>query len=281
MDKPLDKTIDNFMNVTAKSSVAVIVPLYGFWNDIPNNPVNGSVLAYTLPRLYSNLHHLYVIFVADPKSLPADPKDPNSVANILMGWSKRGNVGTVPVDRNASYTDYIAEGMDYALTETQAQFVVVFNPWVMIQDGAIDVLIDRANRSDDAKVVSGYDLRSVIEPETLDQYKQTMPKEEWDLKFNFLCMPRYIAEMIAIDPNYRTHAFLERDMWQQVAIKSFVVIASERVPVYAFDFPWKDYETREQFQADEQYFTSKWQFNPGIIYEDSQGAKRRDKQGNR
>lgn len=279
--QPLDSTLNDFMNVTAKSTVAVIVPLYGFWGDIPDNSVNGDVLSLALNRLYSNIHHLYIIFVAHPDSLPHDPRDPSSVTNILLGRAKMGNTKNIPVSRDASYVDYLIEGMDAALNETNAQFIMVFNPWVMIQEGAVDVLIDRANRSDDAKVVSGYDLRSVIEPENFDHYNTTMPNEEWDLSFNFLAMPRYVAEMVELDPNYNTHAFLERDVWQQVAVKSFAVIASQRVPIFPFDFPWNNYEQKEQFDADKQYFGKKWSFDPGINYQDTRGASRKDKTGAR
>lgn len=277
MIQSLDKTLENFMSVTAKSAVAVIVPLYGFWSDIPDNPVNGQVLQMALSRLYSNVHHLYIIFVAHPQSIPNNLNDPSSVANILLAKSKMGNTKNIPVKRNASYTEYIREGIDYAVTETNAQFIVVFNPWVMIQEGALDVLVDRCNRADDAKVISGFDLRTLIGPEEFDAYRNYTPSEEWDFSFNFVAMPRYIAEMIILDAEYQTHVFLERDIWQQIAQKSFVLVASQRIPIFPFDFPWKNYETRQTFEADKQHFISKWTFDPGLIYKDPEGNSRRDK----
>lgn len=281
MDQPLSKTLDNFMNVTAKSTVAVIVPLFGFGDDVPDNQVNGEVLAVTLPRLYSSIHHLYLIFVAYPDSLPNDPQDPRSVSNILAGQTKKGNTKFIPVERNAPYSKYISEGMDYALTETNAQFVVVFNPWVMIQDGAIDQLIDRTNRADDAKVVSGLDLRSVIDPEGFDQYKDNSPYEEMDLVLDFMAIPRYLAEQLEVDSEYLTHTLLQRDLWQQVSRKSFYAITSSRVPIFPFDFPWSDYESKTEFNADRQRFAGKWRFDPGIVFEDPGGKTRRDKSGAR
>lgn len=277
----LDNTIQDFMSVTAKSTVAVVVPLYGFWGDVSENPVNGEVLKLALNRLYSNVHHLYIIFVAHPDSLPHEPNDPNSVTNILIGRTKMGNVKNIPVKRNANYADYLREGIDAALTETNAQFIMVFNPWVMIQEGGVDILIDRANRADDAKVVSGFDLRSVIEPENFDTYRNSMPSEEWDLSFNFLAMPRYVAEQVALDPHYHTHAFLERDLWQQVVTRGYAVIASQKIPIFPFDFPWNDYEQKAEFEADRAHFTEKWHFDPGILYQDTRGASRKDKTGAR
>lgn len=277
----LDETIKDFMSVTAKSKVAVVVPLYGFWSDIPNNPVNGEVLKMTLTRLYSNVHHLYIIFVANPQSIANKLKDPDSIASILLAKSKMGNTKNIAVERNATYTEYVNEGINYALEETNAQFVIVFNPWVMIQQGGIDILVDRANRADDAKVISGYDLRSEIEPENFDLYKTNTPNEEWGFSFDFVAMPRYVAEMINLDPKYETHVFLQRDIWQQVAMRSFAVIASQRIPIFPFDFPWNNYEKKEQFDADREYFNKKWRFDPGLIYKDPRGASRKDKTGAR
>lgn len=277
----LDKTINEFMTVTAKSTVAVIIPLYGFWADIPENPVNGEVLKIALSRLYSHIHHLYLIFVAHPQSIPNDLKDPNSVANVLIGKSKMGNTKNISVSRDATYAEYIAEGVDCALNETNAQFIVIFNPWVMIQEGGLDVLVDRTNRNDDARVVSGYDLKSIIGAEKFDSYKINIPGEERDFCFDFVAMPRYVAEMIALDTQYETHLFLQRDIWQQVMQKSFEAITSQRVPVFSFDFPWEDYEKKEQFEKDRAYFTKKWMFDPGLNYKDPKGGKRKDRAGNR
>ena len=277
----LDSTIDNFMSVTGKSKVAVVVPLYGFWGDIPDNPVNGEVLKVALDRLYSNVHQLYIIFVAHPQSIPNNMNDPNSVANILLGKSKMGNTKNISVSRTASYTEYVNEGIDYAINETNAQFMVVFNPWVMIQEGGLDSLIDRANRADDAKVVSGYDLRMAIEPENFDSYVNYTPSEEWDFSFNLVAMPRFVAEQVSLDPNYKTHVFLERDIWQQVAMRNFAVISTQRVPIFPFDFPWNEYEKRKEFEADKQYFIKKWSFDPGLNYKDPSGKSRRDKAGAR
>ena len=276
MEPTLEQTLKNFVSRTARSSVAVIIPLFGFWKDA-ETPVDGEALKITLDRLYSNIHGLYLIFVAHPESLPTDKEDPLSVGNILAGRTKMGNTIFLPVKRNDNYVKYLQEGLDCALNETKAEFVMIFNPWVLIQQGSVDILIDRCNQRDDAKVVSGFDLRSVIEPENFDNYTYNIPKEEYDLSFNFLAMPRFIAEMLKLDSNYKTHIFLQRDFWQQVMQRSFAPIASQRILVFPFDFPWEDYETKEEFTADREYFNSKWRFDPGIVYKDWSGATRKDK----
>lgn len=150
----LDKTIKDFMSATGKSNVAVIIPLFGFWSDIEDNQVNGEILKVALDRLYSNINPLYLIFVANPQSIPNEPGNPDSVANILIGKSKMGNVQNLPIARTATYPEYIKEGMDFAINETNARFIMVFNPWVMIQENAVDIVIDRANRGGDARVIS-------------------------------------------------------------------------------------------------------------------------------
>lgn len=265
METKLDRTMENFMTVTAKSTVAVIVPLYGYWSDIQDNPlIKEQVLSVVMKRIYSNVHHLYIIFVANPESIPNEANNPGGVANIILTMSQSGNVKTIPVARDANYSEYIEAGMESALHETNARFVVVFNPWVMIQENAIDVLVDRANRADMAKLISGFDLRSVVEPEAFDDFKITVPKEEWDFTLDFTGMPRFAAEMIQIDTKYKTHAFLEKDISQYMFKNNFGVITSQRVPIYPFEFPWKTYETKEDYDHDRNYFSKKWGFDCGV-----------------
>lgn len=269
---PLDQALGNFMQITAKSTVAVVIPLYGYWNDIENNPVNGEVLNAVLRRIYSNVHHLYFVFVAHPQTIEHDPQNPDSVGNIILGKVAGGNVLNIAVPRRATYSQYIREGIGAALEQTNAKYVIVFNPWVLIQDGALDVLVDRANYGDDAKIISGFNLHSAVQPEAFDTFKTTVPREEYDLSCNFMGMPRYAAEMLNLETPYETHAFLERDLWQQMASKGFGVITSQRVPIFSFDFPWSSYESHESFLADQERFSKKWGFNAGLVYKsDEQG----------
>lgn len=270
-EQPLDTALGNFMSMTGKSIVSVVIPLYGYWNDIPDNPVNGEVLNAVLRRVYSQVHHLNLIFVANPETIQNDPKDKYSIANILISKSQGGNVLNVSVKREASYVEYVEEGLYAALNETNAQFIIVINPWVMIQDGAIDVLVDRANFGDNAKIISGFDITSVLqekgEQASFDTYKETMPTEQYDLSLNFLGMPRFVAEMLQLDTEYKTHQFLERDIWQRMFTKGFDVISSQRIPVFPFDFPWTSFETKEQFDSDKLHFIQKWGFEAGLKYE--------------
>lgn len=256
--------LEHFIAHTGKSTVAVVVPLYGYWNDIPNNPlIEEHVLSLVMNRVYSNVHQLYIIFVANPDTIQNEMGDPTSVASVLLSKSQAGNTKHIPVARNAPYTEYISKGVDYALTETKAQFVVVINPWVMIQEGAIDVLVDRANRAGEAKAISGYDLRSVLSPEGtgFDTFQDLTLKEQWDMSFNFLCMPRFAAEMVKWDGPYQTHAFLEYDIAQSLKNIGFAAINYPQAGIFPFDFPWKQYETQEQYSSDQEVFTKKWGFS--------------------
>lgn len=266
MNSP-ESPLDQFVNLTSKSTIAVIVPLFGYWNDIKDNPVNGEVLNTVLKRIYSNVHNILLIFVANPQTVPNDPQDPESVANIIAAKMQGGNVKNIPVSRNATYVEYVQEGMEYALQETQAQFMVVVNPWVMIQEGGIDAIVDRVNRAGDEKLVSGFDVRSAITPEGFDSFRVGVPKEQWDINFDFLATPRFVAEMFPFDMNYKTHKFLQVDIFQAMRQKGFSVISSQQIPLFPFDFPWKDYETEDMFQQDRLHFVGKWGFDPDISYE--------------
>jgi hypothetical protein len=270
---PLDTALGKFMAITAKSTVAVIIPLYGYWNDIPDNPADDeafyTVMSRILPqRGQASIHQLILVFVAHPQSIPHDPKNPRSIGNLLLGYKAAGNTIEVAVERDATYPEYIKEGMDAVLDSTKASFVIVLNPWVLIQEGAIDVLVDRVNFGDNAKIVSGFNMKSAIQPEELDKFRTNMPTEEWDLSLNFLGMPRYVAEMLKLDTGMKTHKFFERDIWQRMFSTGFDVITTQRLPIFPFDFPWTSYETKEQFDEDRQLFLKKWKFDIDAKYTD-------------
>ena len=257
--------IDSFIARTGKSSVAVVVPLYGYWNDIPNNPlIDEHVLSLVMNRIYSNVHNLFIIFVANPETIQNDPKDSSCVANVLLSKSVAGNTKHIPVPRTAPYTEYVAKGVEYALSETKSQFVVIVNPWVMIQEGGIDILVDRANRSDEAKAISGYNFRELVNPEGFDDYENPILRETWDISFDFFCMPRYAAEMVKWESTYMTHTFLEHDIAQSLRGMGFAAINYPQAGVFPFDFPWKQYETEDQILSDQETFSKKWGFSVAL-----------------
>jgi hypothetical protein len=264
-DSPLDQTLGNFMAMTAKSTVAIVVPLFGYWNDVEDNMMNGEVLSVALRHVQSTLHNVILIFVAHPASLENDMSNPYSVVNVLTKYAQGGNTMSVPVSRDATYGDYIAEGMDVALNSTKASFICVFNPWVITQGGALEVLIDRTNFGDNAKVVSGFNMRPLLDPELFDMFKSTTPIEELDLSTNLMCMSRQIAELINFEEGFHTHKYVERNIWQTIQTARFHCITTQRVPIFEFDFPWDHYETREQLQSDEYKFVTKWGYSPGIL----------------
>jgi|ERR1035437_616120 hypothetical protein len=257
MEQTLEKSLDSFMSVTAQSKVAIIVPLFGYWKDMASQQLDKNTLKLVLDRIYSSAHQAYVIFVADKRV-------PDEVANLLVIRAQGLNTQGVMVDVGASYGDYIRAGMKLAL-EKDAQYIVNINPWILLQHNAIDILVDRVNRND-AKIVSGYDLRGSIEPVDFVTTSFQIPKEERDLSLDCCAMKRYAAELIGIDSHYKTHLFLARDMWQSMYTQGFDVITSQRVPIYSLDVDWSEMESEADFEADKAYFIGKWKFDPSIVY---------------
>lgn len=266
MNAELDKKINDFMSVTGKKNVAVVVPLYGEWSDKEGTLLNGEVLHFVLERLDVSRqnHMIYELYVTDPRAIQTHTGAGRTIANVLAARNKHGNTKFLPVKKSDPYVESIRVGMEYALEETNAEFVVILNPWVLIQHGALDVLVDRANRGDEAKIISGFDLRHEIEPEALDAYQMAVPKEEYNISFNFMGMPRFAAEMLTLDPGIVTHEFMERDIWQRMFKQGYVAITTQRVPIFPFDFPWKQYESEEQYQSDRERFVQKWGFDPSV-----------------
>lgn len=256
----LDDTLKKFMTVTARSKVAVIVPLFGYWKDAVSDQLNAETLKVSLDRCYSSVHQLYIIFVSEAPRLPTD------VAQILVTKAAAGNTKGVLMDPGSTYTDYVRKGLEVALSDTDAQFIINLNPWMINQHNGLDILVDRINR-DDVKIVSGFNLQGVIDDATFDAHTFNVPKEERDLALDLVGMKRQTAEMLNIDKNFKTHAFLARDMAQVMYKEGFESITTQRVPIFTFNVDWRDLETEAEFEADRQYFISKWKYDPGIQYE--------------
>jgi len=259
MTNTLDQTLHNFMKITNKSKVAIIIPLFGYQKTLKNKELDEETLKITLDRAYSQAHNVYYIFVGDQKSVSQE------VRNIIVGKFQAGNTIGVHVPGAATYTEYIKKGVESALNETEAEYITIINPWIVMQHGAIDTLVDRVNYGDDACIVCGYDLRKEIDPESFETYKPLAPKEEHSLSFDTLGMKRYTAETTKIDENYITRRFLERDMWQSLFRGGAVSICSQRIPIFSFDVDFSKLETKEEIELDRTYFISKWGFNPGNL----------------
>jgi hypothetical protein len=254
-----DRSLDGMMEQsrTQRSKVAVIVPLYGFWQDIPDNFLDEEVLDAALYRCRSYNHASYVLLPAEPQRIS------QPVAEVLRQRNVRGNFKGITMPLNSGYGDYIREGMRVALKETDAAYIVIQNPWVVLQDHSIDQLIDRVNVADNAPVICGYDMRTHIKDEEFLTYKPNVPRESYFLSLDFVGMPRYIADYVAFDTAMQTQPYLERDFFMQVSQKGFSVVSSERVPIFSLDVGWKEYFDPDEYAGDEALFLKKWKFIPG------------------
>lgn len=249
---PLEETLHTFMNTAAKSKVAVVVPMYGYWQDA-SGQLDDQTLKATMDRAFSNIHQLYFIFVAEEKRLS------DKVGSALIGISKGGNFKGVAAKAGDSYGEYLRAGIECAIHETEASYVVVINPWQMLQYNGIDILIDRINK-EDAKVVSGFDVKGTIDGEAFHEYKFNKPLEYKGLELSFFGMKKYTAEVINFDPNYKTHYFIGRDAWQTLFTKGFESMISQRIPIFTFDMDWHEFESESDFEQDRIYFESKWHY---------------------
>lgn len=251
-----NKVLVDFISNVPHSRVAVIVPLYGYWKDLPNEQLDGATLSYAMAGLTSAKHQQYLIVVAEPDRITKE------VADVLFGKEQAGNMRGVSMpSHKSSYADYLNEGIEYALQNTDAQFLVICNPWIALKSQATDRIIDRVN-SGDVAVISGYDMRELISPEEFAEYEFNLPKEEFDSNLDFAGFTRQIAEFVQFDENYKTHFFLARDFWQKMKNNNFAVISSQFVPIFSFKLDWTLVESEEDFEHDQKYFLEKWGFEP-------------------
>lgn len=250
---------DDFISKTSRSKVAIIIPLFGYWQDLKDGFLDEDVLDACLERARSYAHNAYVVLLAEPQRLPP------STARVINSKYIAGNARGIAMPNGSSYGDYIRKGMQVALTETDAQYFVFLNPWVVIQDHGVDTLIDRINLPDNAPVICGYDMREKLTPDDFLKYKANAPEELRMLTFNFFGVNRFIAEMCPIDSEMKTQAYLERDFFQNVAAKGYSAVSSERVPVFSFSFDWRQYIPFADYEHDKAHFQSKWRFVPEDI----------------
>lgn len=256
----LDRTLDHYMSVTSKSKVAVIIPLYGYWKDASTEQLTKETLKLCIDRITSSIHQVYIIFVGEMKRISDD------VGNVVAGHCTAGNARFVRVPEGSNYADFIRAGFDALKDGIDAQFVVNINPWLVFQYDGIDIIIDRINR-DDAKIVSGFDLRGLVEPNQFNTYHANIPKEERDLCINMFGLKTAMIDLLQLDPKYTTHYFIGRDMWQRMYTQGFEVITSQKIPIFTFKVDWDGLDTVGDFEVDKAYFISKWGFDPGIKYE--------------
>lgn len=256
----LPAILDNFVATANKAKVAVIVPLFGYWGDAPSQQLNAEVLSVFLNRIYSRNHDLFIYMVGETDRIP------KPIANLIVAKAQAGNYQGIHMEKGSSYADYVRKGMQVALEESKASFMVIANPWVLLQHGGIDALIERTNINDEAKIICGYDVNKVIQPEGFETYVQPYPKEERALTFDLCAMTRSSAESFALDPQFVTHQFIERDAWQTAFSKGYESVVSTRIPIFSFDVDWTELESEENFLLDQAAFVTKWRYDPGIKY---------------
>lgn len=247
------------MSVTAKSKVAIIIPLYGYWKDASTEQLTADTLKLTLDRIGSSVHQVYIIFVGE-----GDRVD-SAVGSIVLGRVQAGNATFVQMETGSSYADFIKAGLDF-LKGINTQFVININPWLVFQYDGIDILVDRINR-DDAKIVSGFDLRGLIEPVEFNTYKSPLPKEERNLCIDMFGLKTQFIDMLEFDSKYKTHYFIGRDMWQRMFVRGFESVSSQKIPIFTFEVDWTELENGGDFEADKLNFISKWGFDPSIKFD--------------
>jgi hypothetical protein len=249
------RTLDNFISTVAKSKIAVIIPLYGYWNNIKNNQLDLEVLKTVINRVYSRAHELAIILVAEERRLPSD------IIKYIGVNSFAGNTIGASIEKGSSYSDYIKEGIEIATNEVNARFIMVVNPWVVLQENAIDEMANRLNHASPV-IVSGYNVAGNVKPEEFDTLIFNLPKEEVNIHLDFFGMPRFLSDMMPIDNNIQTQFYMERDMWQTLRQKGFEAIVSQKLPIYVFDIDWNDIQNEDAEESDKLVFINKWRFSP-------------------
>jgi hypothetical protein len=253
--------------IPQEKKIGVVVPLYAY-NELGDEQLNWETLSTFLTNIKSNKLKVFTVFVCE------SPRLSKNVKNVLIGRQQGGGMEILDVDKYFSYGDYLKEGIGYLLEKTDCEYIVVANPWVMLKPNSIDQMAERLNPGD-FDIVSGVDLRQLkwgsmdgIPPEQFDTFNFNPPSEmpDKDFDFNFWGMKRGVAQVLKIDPDYKTPYFQQSDIWGSAFSSGFHVVSSQFLPFYSFDIKWSDIETQGDFEEDQQKFIGKWGFNPDAKY---------------
>jgi len=247
------------MNVPNIDTAAVVIPLYGFWNDNEVEQMTPEVLSVILSRVKSETHAVYIVLVAE------ENRTINTLVNKIAALMLSGSLVLKKIPAYSSYPTYLMEGLRSALEDTHADKIVIYNPWMIIQEKGLDALLKRIARSD-VGIVSGDNVKGKIDVSYFDEYVNPQPKELMNLELGFFGFNRPIAEMVKIDTDFKTHYFTAKDMWQDTYKTGFQVISTEEIPTYNLDIDWRYIEDRESFDDDKRKFISKWGFDPSVDY---------------
>jgi len=251
----LDSILINFMKTVAKSKIAVIIPLYGYWSDLgEDNPLNITLFKEVMDRVYSSAHEMFSIIVAEDKRLSSE------VYSSIAAKATAGVYKGISVPTSSTYADYVRAGLDAAYTDTDARFFIVLNPWVLIQHNAIDNLIDRINRGD-AKIVSGADVKGILDADNFDAKIFNTPAEQLELNADFWGLDRQTYECISLDTNLNTSKYFSRDIWNSLYRRNMPIISTQRIPIYAFELNWENFEAPKYVETDRELFIAKWGFD--------------------
>ena len=249
---------DYISTVPPDQTVAIIIPLYGYWKDVTAPELNLDVLKYVLSRIKSYHNKTYFLFPCETQRLSPEIK------NYLLGLQLGGNALGVDVEQYSTYSDYINEGILFALEETDSQVLLIINPWIAVKPGSIDKMIQTLNRPDVA-ICSGFDLRKDgVTDDEADTYVYNPPQDLVGLDLNFVGMKRQVAEMIKIDTTYKTPSFLSRDFFEEAARAHIPALLTQHLLFYSFEVSWSELEDPGDFDYDHSRFLEKWRFEPEI-----------------
>lgn len=252
--------------VAPDKTIAIIVPLYGFFKDLNVEQLNSESLEVSLDNVKSARHKYNLIFVADGGRLL------ERVRRAIYTKTLAGNVRGVAVSRFAPYNEYVSEGIKFVIEELpNCDFVIVVNPWISLGAEDIDTMVERVNtlnpgiEGDLIHIISGYGANPFMSDSNFQNFKFLPALEEEGFNYNFWGASRQVMDMVNIDSEYKTRYFSQADFWGMAHAKGLSVIKSKHLPIYEFDVDWKAVESSRDFEEDGERFTKKWGFIPGDV----------------
>jgi hypothetical protein len=237
----------------------VIIPLYGYWADLPVEQLNYQTLQKFLEGFRFADKYVKYIFVGEKERLPKD------IMNLFITRFVDGATTFVNVPSFSVYAEYLQAGLKQALDDPSDEIMIFANPWIYLAPDTANQLADRINRSDYG-MICGWDKKEDgLTPEAFLQQSPLNSVDRIGVSRDLFGFERIVGGTISFDENYKTPYYVLADFWGQLHTKGQESLRVGNLAYYSFDVDFSLIEPEENFEEDKSYFVKKWGFIPGDI----------------
>jgi len=237
----------------------VVIPLYGYWADLPVEQLNYQTLHKFLEGFHFTDKYVKYIFVGEKERLPKD------IINLFLTKFVDGATTFVNVQAFSVYAEYLGAGLKEALEDPSVHVIIFANPWIYLAPHTANQLVERVDLSDYG-IICGWDKKEDgLTPDEFLQHPLQNAVDRIGISRDLFGFGRIIGGTINFDDNYKTPYYVLADFWGQLHTKGQESLRVGNLAYYSFDVDFSLIEPEENFEEDKNYFVQKWGFEPADI----------------